>query len=106
MRTTNADALDRQGWLDRCKLVAFMLWNLGTFNDDYGGTLRDTLRNHTLYTGAVRRWRNQGECPTELLFKEIGLPLVPQLQDAVEAILEGMENDNKVMYREGLIHLI
>eukprot|EP00966_Prymnesium_polylepis_P239460 5537806-Prymnesium_polylepis.1 len=30
------------------------------------------------------------------------LPLVAKLQDAVEAILEGMEDDNKLMYREDL----
>ena len=49
---------------------------------------------------------NLDECPIELLFEQMGLPLVSKLQDAVEEVLQGMEDDNKIMYREGVVHLI
>ena len=46
------------------------------------------------------------DCRIEALFEQMGLPFLPELNTAVADVLERMEAANKVMYREGLIHLI
>lgn len=49
------------------------------------------------------------ECSIEMLFEEMDLPwdgFESELHSAVQYVLERMEDGNKVIYREGLIHLI
>ena len=50
--------------------------------------------------------RGPDECTVAELFDEMGLPLVPQLYDAVAEVLTTMEDLNKVLFREDRIHLI
>ena len=58
---------------------------------------------------SVRLERLVDECSIEELFEAMDLPwdgFESELHDAVSDVLERMEAANKVLYREGVIHLL
>ena len=70
---------------------------------------------HCITEASVERYLNRiftadvDECSIEELFEAMDLPwdgFESELHYAVSDVLERMENANKVMYREGWIHLI
>ena len=69
-----------------------------------------TQRNSDLLSlSYAYAWTSVDECSIEELFEAMDLPwdgFESELHNAVSDVLDRMEAGNKVMYREGLIHLI